>query len=278
MLICLLSAGCWQACGEVLDRESAGDTDPTVSHAWEELAERARHGPCTAPAVARPPTDLGLDGFYDKYVDACGIPVVGSGDVDDQALLQAARITIALTKHRPRIREQLVSRRLRIAVLDETEPVTVLPEYVEAGMDGDLDPTVRGVPAKLRVPLVSTSEENLLCRASDRNPEEILLIRDLALTMIRYHASGGISGPEGSVEHAYAQALTHEIWKYPSPATRDYESYWAEGAQSWFDANDPEHELIATREQLQREDPTLAALLESVYGSNEVDRCPKGGD
>ena len=51
--------------------------------------------------VTPPPAELELDPFYKKYVNAQGIPVVGSEKVPDAALLMARDIVQFMLSDRP---------------------------------------------------------------------------------------------------------------------------------------------------------------------------------
>ena len=46
---------------------------------------------------------LNLAPFYQRYVDAGGLPVLGSSNVSDYALLEARCIVLQMTAHRPEI-------------------------------------------------------------------------------------------------------------------------------------------------------------------------------
>ena len=50
---------------------------------------------CDLPVTA-PPASLGLDPFYQKYLDATGVPVLGSGQPEDAALAQACVIVVRI--------------------------------------------------------------------------------------------------------------------------------------------------------------------------------------
>lgn len=68
---------------------------------------------------------------------------------------------------------------------------------------------------------------------------------------------------------AYANARAKGLWSGTYAAQNEME-YWAEATQSWFDTNrvnDNEHGPIDTRAKLLPYDPTIARLLEEVYGN-----------
>src|ERR1700754_117295 len=74
-------------------------------------------------------TNFGLARFYQKYVDADGMPVVASGRVSDFALLEARYIVIAMIGQRPEVFAAIVRNRVRLAVMAPTELTTDIPEH-----------------------------------------------------------------------------------------------------------------------------------------------------
>jgi Xaa-Pro aminopeptidase len=65
-------------------------------------------GSAGLPPLPAPPKELGLDPFYTKFVNAHGLPVVGSAQVSDYALREAAYLVDQMLSHRPEIREALI--------------------------------------------------------------------------------------------------------------------------------------------------------------------------
>ena len=276
--ICLLASGCIQSCRE--DESSADDTsddgaheDPAVARAWNQLAERARAGTCEEPLVTAPPPELGLDPFYGKYASACGIPVVGSPKVQDQALIHAARLVTALTGARPTLRQRMIRQRVRVALLAVTESATALPEYAYMRRVEEADPASRGYRGRRSLPLVSVGEENVLCYSSDRYREDPLLVRRLALAMLEFGLEEDIPDFSVALKKAHYAARSNRTGKTPSSTRQDFEEYWAEGARSWFQTGDSAGSST-TRQALRTADPQLAVLLEKVFGPQSVEYCP----
>ena len=85
--------------------------------------------PTASPALGPPPALLGLEPFYQKYLDAGGIPVVSSSDVSDETLVRVAATLDEMLVQRPEMREAIVASGGRVAVLAADEPATSLPEY-----------------------------------------------------------------------------------------------------------------------------------------------------
>lgn len=78
----------------------------------------------------------------------------------------------------------------------------------------------------------------------------------------------------------YGTALDEGLWTDTYAAT-NREEYWAEGVQSWYDANqDPQegvHNHVDTRAELKNYDPPLAAVIERFMGDGGWrPECPAG--
>src|SRR5437868_6749711 len=74
--------------------------------------------------VGKPPAALGLDPFYEKYVDAGGIPITTSAKVPDVALLVARDVISEMLEGRPDLRERLVADHQRVGVMAIDEMTT----------------------------------------------------------------------------------------------------------------------------------------------------------
>src|SRR4051812_11392965 len=72
-----------------------------AADAPDDALRGAAIGDYAAFTVHAPPAALGLDAFYQKYVDAGGIPVTTSARVPDTALLIARDIVTAMLAERP---------------------------------------------------------------------------------------------------------------------------------------------------------------------------------
>ncbi len=79
--------------------------------------------------VTKPPAEMKLDPFYEKYVDAHGYPVVSSGKVNDYALKEAAYLVDLMLAKRPDVRKAMVESGSRLVVMAHSEFTTDIPEY-----------------------------------------------------------------------------------------------------------------------------------------------------
>ena len=207
-----------------------------------------------------PPTALGLDPFYAKYLDGYGTPVVASDKVSDRALQAACRITGEMVSARADVRAALASNRLRVAVLATSEVTTDIPEYADLylAFPGSDWNALRGISATRVRPVSSCDEQNLLCLASDAYPGQTILVQMLAHSLRDLGIVDVDAQFTDHVRTAYASAMNNGLWNNTWAANgADY--YWAIGAQVWFGANT--QAPVNSRAALVGYDPTLAALL-----------------
>lgn len=241
-----------------------------------------------AAGPSAPPAPLEIDPFYTQYVDAGGIPIVASGRVADQALVDARRMVEDMLAYRPDLAAVLARRGYQVAILGEDEAITDLPEnahwtkperddprltrcerkHYEAriGSLSDRDywnARVRGIGGVYTV----GAEEDVLGKPTSRYYGETILVHEFAhnvLDAIR------VADPAlyTEVEAAYAQALEEGLWlnEYASTTVQEY---WAEGTQFWFNSNRLavfDGRRILNHDDLAAYDPRLAAVLAQAYG------------
>jgi hypothetical protein len=222
--------------------------------------------------VAPPPQGLGLAGFYGKYVDARGMPIVSSVSVSNAALAEACNITVHLLD-RSDVRGAMIESGMRVAVLGRQEVITDLPEYsdlysAEPGTDWDRD--IRSYGATSERPVSFAGEENLLCLPGDLFSGEALLVHALAHGLRRLGILRLDPSWDARLRSAYDDALSNGSWAATYAAT-DHEQYWAEGVQDWYDVNQQAvptngvHNHVNTRAELIAYDPELATLIAEYF-------------
>lgn len=224
-----------------------------------------------------PPAALGLDPFYEKYVDVNGLPVVASSLVPDAALFRARDIIDEMLASRPDLIATIAEIGIRVAIMAVSEVTTDIPEHSdlnEAFPEVDWDTRARGLGATLSRPAISGAEENILCYSNDVYPNEDILVHEFAHTVLQM----GVEQQQGGghfrnrLESAYRDALDAGLWE-ETYAAENPDEYWAEGVQSWFGLNDPPgpiHNDIDTRIELEDYDPTLASLIREVFGDGTI--------
>jgi len=214
-----------------------------------------------------------LDAYYTKYADASGVPVVASKNVDDKALAVAADIIKKMLSGRPDLLKALATARVRIGIIGKDEQTTDLPEYVNLRPKAEMWNTrTRGLGATPAALACSVGEENLLGLAGDRYKGESILIHEFGHTFHTMALNTVDPKFEPRLKELYAKAIKKGLWEKTYAAT-DYLEYWAEGVQSYFDANMPVkqpdgiHNTIATRDALKTYDPDLYNLIDTTLKS-----------
>jgi hypothetical protein len=225
--------------------------------------------------VAPPPARLNLDPFYKKYCVAAGIGIGSSGQVPDAALKAAAGVVSQMLTPMPAVRDRLLAAGVRVAIIGEHEVTTDIPEYKELRRkfpNVDYDRATRGLGATEASPVSSGAEENLLCYPTDRYRGENIFVHEFSHTIKRLGIQYLDPGFRARVQLAYDHAKAAGLWE-KTYSMANAEEYWAEGVQSYFDANrmvDPPngiHNAIGTRAKLKDYDPELFGLLDRAFGS-----------
>jgi hypothetical protein len=214
--------------------------------------------------------ELDLDPFYEKHVDASGLSVLGSDEPSDESLLLACKLLNNMLSQRDDVRQELIRRKARFAVIGKDEGTADIPEYgYRDGPQEDIDyinQRARGLGGIV----ASCGEENILCLAGDRYPRESICVHEFSHTISTYGLYSAEDGFEDTLEAAYDAALASGILD-DSYRNSNLQEYWAEGVQDWYDTNDwsdpPNgiHNAVNTRVELQAYDPTLYALIADVF-------------
>ena len=133
-----------------------------------------------APVPESVRRDFNLSPFYQKYVDVGGMPVVGSTNVTDFALREAAWIVGRMLEQRADILQAMATNKTRVAVMACTEYTTDIPEHSELKSRVFWDRRARGLGATPSAPAVSCGEENLLCLPGDPYSTENICVHEFA--------------------------------------------------------------------------------------------------
>ena len=224
----------------------------------------------------RPPSEelrgrFNLASFYEKHLDAWGVPIVSSHHVSDHALLEARHLIGEMMGERTDILSAMGANGVRYVVMGVGEFTTDIPEHSDLTPARYWDRRARGLGATRSRPAVSCGEENLLCLRGDPYSTENILIHEFAHAV---HEMGLVTTDpsfDDRLKKTYREALDEGLWKGTYAATNRME-YWAEVVQSWFDTNrenDNQHNHIDTRSELKEYDPRVAALCEEVFGDRE---------
>ena len=228
----------------------------------------------TQDRVVLPPD--GFDPFYKKYINANGIPIVGSNNVQDEAFVRARHTVINMVAKRPDVLAQMVFHRARLGIIADEEVTTDLPEYANEEDLVAFSERGRGRGGTLYKPFASCAEENIMRNAElDRWYGEDILIHEFAHSI---HLIGLITAEPGfqdRLDKIYANAQSKGLWKDTYAGT-NAEEYFAVCTQAWFqlNINTVGDGLIDTREELRTYDPLMYDLLKTVYYDNEWQPAP----
>jgi len=105
-----------------------------------------------------------LSYFYQKYTEAYGIPVISSNQVTSNGLKRACYVLRFFLSGSNQLKEIFYKRNLRIVVLGSGESVLNVPEY--DGLPSSFN--LKGLSSTIQIPVIATSEENLLCSVGDK--------------------------------------------------------------------------------------------------------------
>jgi hypothetical protein len=117
-------------------------------------------------------------------------------------------------------------------------------------------------------------EENVLGCRGDPYRGESIFVHEFAHTLLNLAIEPRDATFRGRLAVAHSDSIVRGLWEKTYAAT-NVDEYWAEGVQSWFDANleaDPPngvHNFVNTREELIEYDPVLAGLIAEWFGDNE---------
>ncbi len=239
--------------------------------------------------ITRPPSKLMLDPFYEKYVDAMGIPVIASAAVSDTALLIARDIIIHMLSERPDLKQALIRSRQKVGIIGHAQQMSDIPEYknLKKPEFGDRRLTTGEIAEYDKIRQMTDQEywnrrarglggvyttcgeENLLGMPGTRYFGEHILVHEFAHAT---HRAIRAADPElaADIDEAYADAMALGLWKGQYGSTNSGE-YFSEGTQFWFWSNYEYRDgdkVIYSPLDLRNYDPKLYELLSRVYPSS----------
>src|SRR5687768_6503920 len=170
-------------------------------------------------------------GFYRKYMDAQGMPVVAAAEVADLALQRTFEIVTRLLADRPDILASMVTNGMYLIIIGKDQVYTDMPEYRNHPNPQYQNERVRGTGGKP----TSFGEENLLSLPLDRYDDESIAVHEFCHTI-----DGALRAIDSTwtarKNRAYQAALDRGLWANTYAASNAGE-FWAEIAQSYFDCN-----------------------------------------
>ncbi|HEY4838773.1 MAG TPA: hypothetical protein VIH72_09205 [Candidatus Acidoferrales bacterium] len=241
------------------------------------------------PSVSTTPATLKLSSFYQKYINADGIPIVSSEKVCDRALQVAYEIvTEELSGPTgPAIRKNLIHSKLRVAIFSNVngEKLTDLPEEVRYAGEPDFPVSRCGGGAVKDVPVTTVCDGDLLgawwaslgpreARFDNYQRRESVLVHEFGHTIQNL---GLDSHTKQLIEAAYRNARKQNLFPNskgtPSYMMTNSSEFFAECTLIWFNAVDSTNPVnapsIGERRQLQRVLPEMYGILSTIYPSDD---------
>jgi hypothetical protein len=212
------------------------------------------------PAPEEIRQEWAVDPFYQKYADANGLPVLGSGEPSDESITLACQLVVEMVSLRDDVRLALIDNQVFFAMLGTNELTNEIPEY--SYMPDSINQRARGLGGNPGL----CSEEGILCGPTDRWRGESICVHEFAHTISIYGLYDADPTFEDRLEEAYQNARDAGLFAN-TYAMENAQEYWGEGVQDWYYTNlesDPPngvHGPIDKREELLEYDPDLYDLI-----------------
>jgi hypothetical protein len=260
------------------NRKSYGTIEPSSQrlvmtfsgHVWM-LADES--GNCLAAFIVNGSAETEHDTAR-SFSRENGIEFLGSSKVSLAAVNRAQYIVKQMLRNLPKVQEGMRNNSFKVEIIGKGQVLSDLPDYAalkgQVTRDGrSFDTGTRGVGGHDKS---SIGEENLLCLKQQPYFAEDILVHEFSHSIESYLDAYTVA----SIETAYKNALTRDLYPKGIYMVRDQGEYWAEGTQSWFGATvrTDVNGGYNRAEKLKAHDPMLAEILEKVYGSTNVDHSP----
>ncbi len=227
------------------------------------------------------PDSLNIDPFYKKYVNADGIPVVSSMNVNDSALIRASKVITQVLSKREDVKKAMIAKGCKVMIIGEKEEVCDIPEYAEICDTPEniayWNKRARGFGGAPEHDFsASCGEENVICLPGDRYKGESILVHEFAHIIHMVGIVGVNPKFDNELETLLHKSIEKGLWK-DTYAISNKEEYFAEAVQSFFNCNkyseEPNgvHNSINTREKLKSYDLDMYNLLLQYFPEIELD-------
>ncbi|MBW8040505.1 MAG: hypothetical protein FVQ85_10940 [Planctomycetes bacterium] len=238
------------------------------------------------PSVIDAPKEIRSE-LISKYVWCRGFSILGSNKVSDKAMLEADRIVRNMFRYRHDVLKAIIDAKVQLAVIAQGQSPKDIPHVRKIGRKWFVN-TKKSSGKQSRLFRFSAAESNLLESAGNPAAGDNLLIRDMALLMYyvtglreidpeykkRKHVQQYEKGLkridhrfDEKVKKLYRKAKMQNLWA-GTPAMKNRFNYFAEGVQSFFNANKiitAGNDPVNTREQLQGYDPDMALFIGDIF-------------
>ncbi len=225
-----------------------------VRGAWSDRVYAA----IVTPQFPPPPSSLGLDIFYQKYLDVDGVVVIAPTEVSDEKMVQAREVISGMFSTRPDLLAAMAADSARVAIYkysEENGGISQLPElrFLSDAALGYVHNSpslfVAGMPA-----------DDLHCGTF------IHEVGHMAHYVIEELPGG--AEIDARMQALYQVALNEGRWT-DLYASTNYSEYWAEMVRFWFWESMP-LSLRTTYATLEDYDPEAAKLVKEVFDGATV--------
>jgi hypothetical protein len=230
--------------------------------------------------VTAPPPEAQLDGYYKKYLNCTGIPVIGSDAITDEALWNVSDLIDFMMTGRNEVKDELV----RVGAYHVLVPSSYSPGLTEAPEFSGL--SLNGSGNTLRKAPVSVSAmPNALCDP-DGNVNGFVganvAMHELTHLMHLHAFRTLYPDFEPALGAAFQHAVSTDLWKNTFLRMND-EEYLAAGVTVWYGTltsfvvgaeGDGTLNDVNTRAELKAYDPDLYDLLARFFNpAQDVPGC-----
>ena len=173
----------------------------------------------TGDKIISPPA--GFHPFYKKYINANGIPITGSAQVQDAAFIRARRTIINMLAKRPDVLAEMVLHNARVAIIAAEEVPTDLPEYANVENPAEFNDRARAYGGTPEEPFATCAEENVMragaapadgSRADGWDGEDIL-VHEFAHLIHQIGLLNAQSGFQAKLDQLYNNAKSQGLWQ-----------------------------------------------------------------
>lgn len=240
--------------------------------AWIAFLAVVVAGPWPAGAesgIGKPPA--WADPFYAKYLDASGIAIMGSANVDDRALVVARDTVSRMLAKRPDLARIMAQQHAIVAVFAANEIQSDIPERRQ--FRGKVNASGRSVDAGCgggavrRNPVTTICERVLL----DPNAKFGTLVHEFGHSIQNLALDSETrEAISAAYEHARQKGLFPEAdGRTPAYLMSNDREFFAATSTIWFDGYNPSNPhnspVVANREQLRAYDPEIYRILAAIY-------------
>ena len=210
-------------------------------------------------------------------------------DVSAAALTHACETILGMMSLRQDLLAEMIANGTIAAVTGDGEGITQIPAYSDLDtvfpITGDTwDNRARGgLGATKARPVSSGTEENVLCYGNDPyqagGVHEDIFLHEFAHSVDLMALEDLDPDFLDELQAAYDEAVANNLFEN-TYADDNVEEYWAEGVQTWFNANlesDPPnglHNSVNTRAELESYDPALHGLISRIFPTDYDGGCP----